>query len=233
MSLQWTLIAGFLYTEIVVVLLLVLPIISPTRWQKLFKSKLLKSLSNQASIYFLFLIGILVLFLLDAIREMRKYSMVGEHAEHAHLDAEMQGNMRLFRAQRNFYISGFALFLSLVIRRLVILISAQATLLAQSEAAMRQAQSATTTAKSLLSQKTIGESAQNDSNEAHDKVLSEWKNQIKELQVKNQELENQLIREKKDKEAIKSQAESLAKEYDRLNDEHAKCVQSSGDKKSD
>ncbi|CAL7937361.1 unnamed protein product [Xylocopa violacea] len=233
MSLQWALIAGFLYTEIVVVLLLVLPIISPTRWQKLFRSKLLKSLSNQASIYFLFLIGILVLFLLDAIREMRKYSTVGEHTEHGHLDTEMQGNMRLFRAQRNFYISGFALFLSLVIRRLVILISAQATLLAQNEAAMRQAQSATTTARSLLSQKTIGESAQNDSNEAHDKVLSEWKNQIKELQVKNQELENELTKEKKDKEAIKSQAESLAKEYDRLNDEHAKCVQSNGDKKSD
>lgn len=143
------------------------------------------------------------------------------------------GNMRLFRAQRNFYISGFALFLSLVIRRLVILISAQATLLAQSEAALRQAQSATTTARSLLSQKTVGESAQNDSNEAHDKAVSELKNQIKEVQAKHQELENQLTKEKKDKEALKSQAESLVKEYDRLNNEHAKCLQSAGDKKSD
>ena len=145
------------------------------------------------------------------------------------------GNMRLFRAQRNFYISGFALFLSLVIRRLVILISGQATLLAKSEAVMRQAESATTTAKRLLLQQKINtkETAENDSNEAHDKVLSEWKNQIKELQTKNQELENQLSKEKEDKEAIKSQAESLAKEYDRLNDEHSKCLQSSGDKKSD
>lgn len=74
--------------------------------------------------------------------------------------------MRLFRAQRNFYISGFALFLSLVIRRLVILISAQATLQAQSEASMRQAQSATTAAKTLLNQR--GEIAQNDSNEVND-----------------------------------------------------------------
>ncbi|XP_012149526.1 B-cell receptor-associated protein 31 isoform X1 [Megachile rotundata] len=239
MSLQWTLIAGFLYAEIVVVLLLVLPIFSPTRWQKLFKSRFLQSLSNRASFYFLILLAILVLFLLDAIREMRKYSSP-EHSDHGHLDAEMQdlslffvGNMRLFRAQRNFYISGFALFLSLVIRRLVTLISTQATLLAQSAAAMRQAQSATTTAKSLLSQKTTGESAQNDSNEAHDKVLSDLKNQIKELQVKNQDLENQLTKEKKDKEALKSQAESLAKEYDRLSDEHGKLVHSDGDKKSD
>ena len=115
----------------------------------------------------------------------------------------------------------------------MILISAQATLLAQSEAALRQAQSATTTAKTLLSQKTVGESAQNDSNEAHDKAVSELKNQIKEVQAKHQELENQLTKEKKDKEAVKSQAESLAKEYDRLSNEHAKCLQSTGDKKSD
>lgn len=142
-------------------------------------------------------------------------------------------NMRLFRAQRNFYISGFALFLSLVIRRLVTLISTQATLLAQNEAAMRQAQSATSTARSLLSQRTAGESAQNDSNEAHDKVVSDLKNQIKELQTKNHEVENNLTKEKKDKEAIKSQAESLAKEYDRLITEHVKLTQSSTDKKSD
>lgn len=64
----------------------------------------------------------------------------------------MQHSMRLFRAQRNFYISGFSIFLVLVIRRLVTLLSAQATLLAQSEASMRQAQSATTAARSLLSQ---------------------------------------------------------------------------------
>ncbi|KAK3883222.1 hypothetical protein Pcinc_012449 [Petrolisthes cinctipes] len=51
----------------------------------------------------------------NAIREMRKYSNElseqsrGEHGHH--LDAEMQAHMRLFRAQRNFYISGFSLFL--------------------------------------------------------------------------------------------------------------------------
>lgn len=234
MSLQWTLIAGFLYIEVAIVLLLVLPVASPTRWQKFFKSRFLQSLNNQASIYFVVLLGVLVLFLLDAIREMRKYSTSLDHTDHHHqLNVEMQENMRLFRAQRNFYISGFALFLSLVIRRLVILISTQASLLAQNEAAMRQAQSATTTARSLLSQRTIGESAQNDSNEAHDKAVSELKTQIKELQAKNQELESNLTKEKKDKEAIKSQAESLTKEYDRLTKEYTKLTQSNGDKKTD
>lgn len=73
-------------------------------------------------------------------------------AAEQHLNVGMQHSMRLFRAQRNFYISGFAIFLSLVIRRLISLITSQAQLLAQSEASMKQAQSATAAARSLLSQ---------------------------------------------------------------------------------
>ncbi|GLH01056.1 hypothetical protein R5R35_006287 [Gryllus longicercus] len=213
MSIQWTLIAAFLYAEIFLVLLLVLPVASPQRWQRIFKSRFLSALSSQAQYYFMILIAVLVLFFLDAIREMRKYSNP-EEGTHQHLDAEMQVNMRLFRAQRNFYISGFALFLSLVIRRLVTLISTQATLLAESEAALKQARSATSTARSLISQ-TQSSAAQNDANEAHDK-------QVKALKEQVQELERTLNRERKDKEALKSQAESTNAEYDRLAEEHRK-----------
>jgi len=214
MSLQWTLIAGFLYIEIAIVLLLVLPVASPKRWNSFFKSRFLQGLQRQAGMYFLILLAILVLFLLDAIREMRKYSNPDQDDHgHAHLDREMQGSMRLFRAQRNFYISGFALFLSLVIRRLVTLISAQAALLAQSEASLRQAQSATTAAKSLLAQKS--EVAQNDSNELHDKQVTDLKKKIKDL-------EEEVATETRDKEAMKKQSDNLAKEYDRLAEEHSK-----------
>ncbi|KAJ8975515.1 hypothetical protein NQ317_010630 [Molorchus minor] len=230
MSLQWSLIAGFLYIEIAIVLVLVLPVASPRRWNSLFKSKFLQGLQRQAGVYFLILLAILVLFLLDAIREMRKYSNIdSEEHGHAHLDREMQGSMRLFRAQRNFYISGFSLFLSLVIRRLVILISAQATLQAQSEASMRQAQSATTAAKSLLAQHK-GEAEQNESNEAHDK-------EVNALKTKISELEDELKLEKKDKTAVKSQADNLAREYDRLAEEHSKLQKKvtvgAGDKKDE
>lgn len=222
MSLQWTIIASFLYAEIAFVLLLTLPVASPSRWQKFFKSKFLAYISNQASIYFLILIGVLVLCLLDAIREMQKYSSM-EAADHQHLDAEMQGNMRLFRAQRNFYISGFALFLLIVIRRLVQMISELAALLAQSEANFRQAQSATVAAKSLLEQKGAGE-------DFIKKEVTDLKSQISQL-------ERDLTKEKKDKEAVKSQAESLTKEYDRLSEEHSKLQKkltvAAGDKKDD
>ncbi|XP_013196421.1 B-cell receptor-associated protein 31 [Amyelois transitella] len=222
MSLQWTIIAAFLYAEIAVVLLLALPIASPTRWQKFFKSKFLAYVSNQATIYFMVLVGVLILCLLDAIREMQKYSSI-EATDHQHLDAEMQGNMRLFRAQRNFYISGFALFLLIVIRRMVQMISELATLLAQCEANFRQAQSATVAAKSLISQQGAGD--------------EKAKKEVDELKSKIELLEKELIREKKDKEAVKSQAESLNKEYDRLAEEHSKLQKkitvAGGDKKDE
>ncbi|KAB0792257.1 hypothetical protein PPYR_14216 [Photinus pyralis] len=216
MSLQWTLIAGFLYFEVFIVLMLVLPVASPKRWSAFFKSRFLQGIQQQAGFYFMMLLAILVLFLLDAIREMRKYSHTedgdGAHS-HQHLDAEMQGNMRLFRAQRNFYISGFALFLSLVIRRLVILITSQAALLAQSEAALKQAEGASKAARNFMTQQ--GEMAQNESNEAHDEHVSNLKRQI-------EELEGKLAVEKKDKLAMKTQAENLSKQYDDLAEEHSK-----------
>lgn len=221
MSLQWTIIATFLYAEIAVVLLLTLPIASPSKWQKFFKSKFLAYISGQASIYFFVLIGVLILCLLDAIREMQKYSNI-DPADHQHLDAEMQGNMRLFRAQRNFYISGFALFLLTVIRRLVQMISQLATLLAQCEANFRQAKSATDTARSLIDQQGAGD--------------EKTKKEVLDLQSKIELLEKQLLKEKKDKEAVKSQAESINKEYDRLAEEHSKLqkkITIAGDSKKD
>jgi B-cell receptor-associated protein 31 len=206
MSLTWTLIAGFLYAEVAIVLLLVLPVFSASRWNRFFKSRFLAALSRQAQIYFYLMIGVLVIFLLEAIREMRKYSSVEEETT---LNLGMQHSMRLFRAQRNFYISGFSIFLALVIRRLIILISEQAQLIAQSQASMKQAQSATQAARNLMTDKKPEEQEKTDD----EKVK---------LSEKVKELEAELRKEQKDKEALKSQAESLNREYDRLTDEFSK-----------
>lgn len=158
---------------------------------------------------------------LDAIREMRKYSDSEDGRDHQHLDHEMQTNMRLFRAQRNFYISGFALFLFLVIRRLVTLISTSAVLQAQSEASLKQAQSASVAAKSLM---------KGDGVKLNDEKDDELKKKVAKLESEIEKLE-------KDKSAMKSQADNLAKEYDRLCEEHAKVQKKitaeGGDKKGD
>lgn len=120
--------------------------------------------------------------------------------------------MRLFRAQRNFYICGFAVFLSLVIRRLIILITQQASLIANSEASMRQAQSASAAARSLIGEK---DTKKTDGETKDDVAKSGLMGEIRKLQ-------DDLKREIKDKEALKSQAESLNREYDRLTNEYAK-----------
>lgn len=206
MSLTWTLIAGFLYIEVAIVLLLVLPLFSASKWNRFFKSRFLAAFARQAQIYFYLVLGVLVIFLLEAIREMRKYSSVEEETT---LNLGMQHSMRLFRAQRNFYIAGFTIFLSLVIRRLIILISQQATLIANSEASMRQAQSATAAARNLMSDK------KDDGDSKVDEEKSALQDEIKKLK-------DELKREVKDKEALKSQAESLNREYDRLTEEFSK-----------
>ncbi|KFB38607.1 hypothetical protein ZHAS_00005984 [Anopheles sinensis] len=217
MTLVWGIIASFLYVEIFVVLLLVLPLRSPQQWHRFFKSRFLAMLSRQAQTYFYLLLAVLVLFLLEAIREMRKYSSNDHTHTETHLNVEMQHSMRLFRAQRNFYISGFAIFLSLVIRRLVSLISGQAMLLAQAEASMKQAQSATTAARTLMSQQK-GDEKPTDSKA---KPAGDGVN-VEELKKKITDLEAELTKERKDKEAMKSQSESLNREYDRLTEEYSK-----------
>jgi B-cell receptor-associated protein 31 len=206
MSLHWTLIAGFLYAEIATILVLLIPFVSNRAWNKLFKSSFLKGLGNQTIYYFYVLVAILVLFFLDAIREMRKYSdesVTDLHSHGAHLDSQMQMHMRLFRAQRNFYISGFALFLCLVIRRLVGLIMTSASLEAEREAAMKQATSASRAAETLMDAGAAGGDGQ----------------AVKELEQKLKTASADLSKAKKDVESMKAQSENLASEYDRVSEE--------------
>jgi len=224
MSLQWGLVAGFLYVEIAVLMILLLPGISPQRWLKVFRSRVLHSLGVQTQLYFYGLFGLLCLLFIDAIREMRKYS-TEEYDLNVNPKAEMQAHMKLFRAQRNFYISGFALLLSLVIRRIATLLSQQGSLMAQNEAAMRQASSASDAARKMLDE----QGKKGGSGDAgNDKV--------EKLQTRVNTLTEELQDLKRDRDAVKSQAEAVSKEYDRLMNEHEKLQKKlsvQGDKKGD
>lgn len=212
MSIQWTLIAGVMYAELAVTILLLIPLISPSRWHTIFKSRFLRSIGNMSHIYFKVFLGILSLFFLDAIREMRKYSLEltdQTQASHGyHLDAEMQAHMRLFRAQRNFYISGFSLFLWVVLLRLTSLISRLAMSLAEGEAALKQAKSASDAASQLLKQ----EKAEKEEDQQKEANVS---NEIKELKEENR----RLVAER---DAALKQAEAVGREYDRMLEEHSK-----------
>ncbi|KAI2601245.1 B cell receptor associated protein 31 [Homo sapiens] len=197
MSLQWTAVATFLYAEVFVVLLLCIPFISPKRWQKIFKSRLVELLVSYGNTFFVVLIVILVLLVIDAVREIRKYDDVTEKVNLQNNPGAMEHfHMKLFRAQRNLYIAGFSLLLSFLLRRLVTLISQQATLLASNEAFKKQAESASEAAKKYM----------------------EENDQLKKGAAVDGELEkaeNQVL-------AMRKQSEGLTKEYDRLLEEHAK-----------
>ncbi|XP_069501474.1 B-cell receptor-associated protein 31 [Ambystoma mexicanum] len=232
MSLQWTAVATFLYAEVFAVLLLCIPFISPRRWQKIFKSRLVQLVLTYGNTFFVVLIVILVLLLIDALREIKKYD-VSENVDLKNNPVAVEHiHMKLFRAQRNLYIAGFALLLSFLLRRLVTLISQQATLLASNEAFKKQAEGASDAAKKYLEE---NEKLKKELKEAGidvgDLNLKETDHVAdnKKLKVEVQKLKEELESTKKtlqksenEVHAIKKQSEGLSKEYDRLLDEHSK-----------
>lgn len=74
-------------------------VFSASKWNRFFKSKFLAAISRQAQIYFYLVIGVLVIFLLEAIREMRKYSNMGKLKSEAHKLFSL--NLAIFRRRHN------------------------------------------------------------------------------------------------------------------------------------
>lgn len=164
-----------------------------------------------------------MLLFLDAIREMRKYSGHFDELTDSPL-AQTSMHMKLFRAQRNFYIAGFALFLCLVLKRMIMLLSTQATLNASYEAAMRQAKSATEAAEKMMKENKESKNVENLSNEREE----EQTKTITALQEELDKSQSELSKAKKDLLAMKQQSESVANEYDRLLAEHARLQETVG-----
>ena len=226
MSLQWTLIAGFLYLELAIIFIMLLSIIKPQLWRSLFQSNFAQSLSRQSNLYLYAFIGILCLFFLESIREFHKYSGKVRHDDRIYPGSASfyEDQMRLFRAQRNFYISGFSLFGLFIIKRLTSLISQQAMLKANAEASRRQAENLTEhlknleavdSSKSELKFSNAGDTPGSTASSGDaDKILAEMKDCIAELEEKNRFLSIDLT-------AMKTQAEATNAEFDRLTELYA------------
>lgn len=235
MSLQWTLVATFLYFEVGFIFVLLLPFISATRWQQIFKSRLAKALTSYASIYFNVILVALILLLLDAIREIVKYKTKlntsnDPQNQSLHYGPTME-LVKEFRAQRNFYISGTALFLWFVMKRILAFITQTAQLIADGKASKAQAESATRAAASLLEAQNQPQSSCTESKttstentsvssgtaSADQRFLFEKEEEIKQLQ-------QSLKITKLNLETMVKQSESVSREYDNLLKEHAKLT---------
>ncbi|XP_056451973.1 B-cell receptor-associated protein 31 [Gadus chalcogrammus] len=243
MSLQWMAVATFLYMEVFLVLLLCIPFISPKRWSRLFKSRMVQTIALYGNTSFMVAIAILVFLLIDAFREVRKYS-VPEKVDLVNNPTAVEHiHMKLFRAQRNEYIAGFALLLCLLLRRIATLLSQQASLMASNEAFKKQAEGASNAAKKFmeendqLQQKLKGaglkvpDAGAKKSGEEEEDLAQEVKTLREELATAKKALQ----KSDSDVRAMKSQAENLTVEYDRLLGEHSVLLASgdSRDKKSD
>lgn len=226
----WSSIAGFVYVEIAAAAILLLPFISPNRWQKIFRSNLVTKIAAYSHIYFNVLIAILTLVFIESIREMRKYSSALEDVDlKNNRESELAAQVKLFRSQRNFYISGFALFMWFILRRLITQTSKQAHLEAECEASQKQAKQANAAAQLLLDQQ------DNTSNKKKESSIEEEKSVAQQLDKTKEDLVKTKMELKKalnDLDSIRKQAEGTNREYDRLLKEHAKLQEVAGESSS-
>ncbi|XP_028810059.1 B-cell receptor-associated protein 29 [Denticeps clupeoides] len=237
MTLQWTTVACFLYVEVGLLLVLCIPFISPQRWQRIFNFSIWGKVAPYWNKGFLTMIVVLIILFLDAVREVRKYS-AGEQNKEAKLYPNMMDHlhMKLFRAQRNIYISGFSLFLWLVMRRVITLINQLATAKGTSAALQAQAESSNQAATKYMEDNELlkqalaegkGKKATSEDNDA-------LRKEVKKLTEGLRTTEDALKASQLEMTALRKQSEGLTREYDRLLTAHRELQNpqgESGDKK--
>uniref|UniRef100_A0A3P9QC21 Endoplasmic reticulum transmembrane protein n=1 Tax=Poecilia reticulata TaxID=8081 RepID=A0A3P9QC21_POERE len=223
MTLQWTAVALFLYAEIVVILILCIPFISARRWQSIFQLRIWSWMARFWNKVFLTMIIVLIVLFLDAVREVRKYS-----SKEIGTDAKVQPNMfdhlhmKLFRAQRNLYISGFAVFLWLVMKRVVTLINQLAAVTGTTAALQMQADDANKAVEKYTKdneqlKRTLMEGV---GDKATAEGMELLRTEVGKLKDELKSSNNALKKSEAEADGIKKQMEGLAREYERLLKEH-------------
>ncbi|XP_030093590.1 tRNA-dihydrouridine(20a/20b) synthase [NAD(P)+]-like isoform X2 [Serinus canaria] len=233
MTFQWTAVAAFLYGEIGVILVLCLPFISPLRWQKIFMFPLWSKMAVFWNKMFLTIIVLLIVLFLDAVREVRKYSSVhvSEKAANVNSSAFDHIQMKLFRSQRNLYLSGFSLFLWLVLRRTVTLLTQLAKEMASHAALETQVNDATEAAKKYMAenerlQEALSGKGDSKKKELTDATEEKLKEEVEHLKAELQKTSNAFHKAKTEVAAVKKQSEGLRREYEHLMKEFEQLQQS-------
>lgn len=195
---------GLLVAEIVAFLLLVAPF--PFAMRKSFLNWISTSslVANVAYAIKILIIFVLVLFV-DAVMRLKR---ADEEARHGHHDPRILSDLhaRKFYAQRNMYLTGFTLFLSLILWRTFSLIHD----LLKNEQRML----------------TVQKQAENQSKE-YNRLTDEASS----LKKKSEELEQELIQIKsksRDVEILKKQAEQQAAAYMELADKYNELERKAG-----
>ncbi|XP_075994188.1 B-cell receptor-associated protein 29-like [Genypterus blacodes] len=221
MTLQWTAVAFFLYVEIALILILCLPFISALRWRSVFSWRIWNWLTPYWNKCFFTMIMVLVVLFLDALREVQKYS-----DPEPTLEAKVNPNlydhlhMKLFRAQRNLYISGFSLFLWLIMRRVVTLLNQVAVVVESSAGVQAQLENTIKAARQHQEDNLTLKQALLDEEEATSAQNQQLKMEAEKLAGRLKAAESAVSKSQTEVEAMKRQSRGLSQEYDRLLREH-------------
>ncbi|OTF71409.1 B-cell receptor-associated protein 31-like protein, partial [Euroglyphus maynei] len=125
-----------------------------------------------------------------------------------------EDQMRVFRGQRNFYISGFALLCVFIIKRLIRLFGEMAQLKAESEASIRQARNAAELASQTLSASTSKKTTTTSTDNNDQQIPLEKQNAA--LKETIEELEKKLKKAQTDLKAMERQSVNTNKAFDEM-----------------
>lgn len=169
----------------------------------------------------------MIVLFLDAVREVRKYSStnVVEKNSASRPGAYEHTQMKLFRSQRNLYISGFSLFFWLVLRRLVTLITQLAKEISNKGVLKIQAENTNKAAKRFMEENEKLKLVLKNNGNAKEHLLETENKKLVEnkenLKTELQKTSDALFKAQNDVMTMKIQSERLSKEYDRLLKEHS------------
>ncbi|XP_057693070.1 B-cell receptor-associated protein 29-like isoform X1 [Corythoichthys intestinalis] len=252
MTLQWTAVAFFLYVQIAFNIILCVPFISPQRWCLIFSWRIWKWLSHYWNkCFFTIIMVLIVLFLVDesggdegmdecfyssedAAREVHKYSCpepMQEDTVNSNLFDHFY--MRLFRAQRNVYITGFSLFQWLIMWRIIILLKKVALAIENNAGLQAQMENAAKAAEQHQEENRRLKQTLVDEEKVISEDILQLKLEVESLSSQLETAETAVRKSHAEVEAMKMQIKDLAKEYERLLSEHHQLqnLQSAADEK--
>ncbi|XP_057693071.1 B-cell receptor-associated protein 29-like isoform X2 [Corythoichthys intestinalis] len=234
MTLQWTAVAFFLYVQIAFNIILCVPFISPQRWCLIFSWRIWKWLSHYWNKCFFTIIMVLIVLFLDAAREVHKYSCpepMQEDTVNSNLFDHFY--MRLFRAQRNVYITGFSLFQWLIMWRIIILLKKVALAIENNAGLQAQMENAAKAAEQHQEENRRLKQTLVDEEKVISEDILQLKLEVESLSSQLETAETAVRKSHAEVEAMKMQIKDLAKEYERLLSEHHQLqnLQSAADEK--
>ncbi|KAG1047079.1 hypothetical protein G6F46_010151 [Rhizopus delemar] len=201
MTIYFTTIFFILVVEMFVFCVIVLPL--PSRWRRaMFKFASTSPLVDKALNTLRIIFGFIFVLFIDAVNRLQR---LNEHEEESHHDHSYEESLKAskFYAQRNLYLTGFTLFLSLILERTSSLVIAMLKKEEELEDAIKEHVSSTQDQERLETMETT------------------FKNKITALKVEVEELKKQ----EKDIENLKKQIAQQTEEYNQLRDRHESLKQ--------